>query len=340
MKARKKKETLLLDDFFRQQIAHLDENENHFTAANYRNARQSVRRFVGEESGCFPLKEVTGQWVSDYVVYMQDTDKLSASSADCYYRILRAVYNKAVKQSRVEEAEEYPFKYINIAVPPTLKRALSETEVCRLRDAKLTGEKARARDVFMFLFYARGMCFVDLFKLKKSDLYGGYINYSRSKTSMPLRVKIIPELRELIDRYEEEDSPYLFPFLHRNRYHKEKEVAEQSALKRVNRQLEEIGKALDFPFPLTTYVARQTWASLVESCGTATAIISQALGHSSERVTRIYMKGMPSHVIDETNEEMLNALIRYNSKKGKGKNKKCLIPCKNRTSHRSVKINP
>ena len=38
MKARKKKETLLLDDFFRQQIAHLDENENHFTAANYRNA--------------------------------------------------------------------------------------------------------------------------------------------------------------------------------------------------------------------------------------------------------------------------------------------------------------
>ena len=164
MKARKKKETLLLDDFFRQQIAHLDENENHFTAANYRNARQ---------------------WVSDYVVYMQDTDKLSASSADCYYRILRAVYNKAVKQSRVEEAEEYPFKSINIAVPSTLKRALSEIEVCRLRDAKLTGEKARARDVFMFLFYARGMCFVDLFKLKKSDLYGGYINYSRSKTAMP-----------------------------------------------------------------------------------------------------------------------------------------------------------
>ncbi|GKG76009.1 hypothetical protein CE91St1_51520 [Parabacteroides goldsteinii] len=50
-----------------------------------------------------------------------------------------------------------------------------------------------------------------------------------------LRVKIIPELRELIGRYDEEDSPYLSPFLHRNRYHKEKEVAEQSALKRVNR---------------------------------------------------------------------------------------------------------
>ncbi|GKG76008.1 hypothetical protein DXA15_24610 [Parabacteroides sp. AM58-2XD] len=87
-------------------------------------------------------------------------------------------------------------------------------------------------------------------------------------------------------------------------------------------------------------MARYTWATLVESSGTATAIISQALGHSSERVTRIYMKGMPSHVIDETNEEMLNVLIRYNSKKGKGKNKKCLIPCKNRTSQCSVKNNP
>ena len=83
MKARKKKETLLLDDFFRQQIVHLDENENHFTAANYRNARQSVRRFVGEESGCFPLKEVIGQWVSDYVVYMQDTDSAGYRYLSC-----------------------------------------------------------------------------------------------------------------------------------------------------------------------------------------------------------------------------------------------------------------
>lgn len=340
MKNQEKKEVMLLDDYFEQQIGQLKANENCFTAANYRNTLQSVHRFVGQRSGRFCLGEVTSGWVSDYVCYMQDTDKLSPGSADCYLRTLRAVYNKALKQYRIEEPEVYPFKAVTIVVPPTMKRALTKEEVCQLRDTKLAGEKARARDLFMFLFYARGMCFVDVFNLQASDLYGGYINYNRSKTDMPLRVKIIPELLELIDRYAEKDSPYVFPFLRRNRYHGEKEVSEQSSLRQINRNLRKLGEELEFAIPLTTYVARHTWATLVEACGTATAIISQGLGHSSERVTKTYMKGMPSHVIDETNEEMLNSFIREKSTKRKGKNKKCLIPCKNRTTNTSVNNTP
>lgn len=65
-----------------------------------------------------------------------------------------------------------------------------------------------------------------------------------------------------------------------------------------------------------------------------TSIISQGLGHSSERVTRIYMKGMPSHVIDNANEEMLNRLVRRKKKKKKGKNKKCPFLGKKETRHR------
>ncbi|WP_455641125.1 tyrosine-type recombinase/integrase [Parabacteroides sp.] len=344
MKSREKKGILLLDHYFQQQIRYLNESEKRFTAASYRNTMQSVRRFIGESSDCFYLENVTSEWVSDYVSYMQETDHLSAGSANCYFRTLRAVYNKALKQYRIEEPEEYPFKSNTIVVPPTIKRALSKEDVCLLRDAELTGEKARARDIFMFLFYARGMCFVDLFNLKKSDFYGGYINYSRSKTDMPLRVKIIPELQELAERYAEESSPYLFPFLHHNRYKSEKEVSEQSALRQVNRNLRAVGEELKLSIPLTTYVARHTWATLVEACGTATSIISQALGHSSERVTKTYMKGMPSHLIDDTNEEMLNSFIRGKSmkskKKGKSKNKKCLIPCKNRTSNSYLMKNP
>lgn len=336
MKSREKKEILLLDHYFQQQIRYLNENEKRFTAANYRNTLQSVRRFVGESSDCFYLGSVTSDWVSDYVSYMQETDHLSAGSANCYLRTLRAVYNKALKQYRIEEPAESPFKANRILVPSTMKRALAKEDVCLLRDAELVGEKARARDIFMFLFYARGMCFVDLFNLKKSDLYGGYINYHRSKTNMPMRVKIIPELQELIERYAEEDSMYLFPFIHRNRYKTEKEVSEQSALRQVNRNLGAVGKELKFSIPLTTYVARHTWATLVEACGTGTSVIGQALGHSSERVTKTYMKGMPSRLIDETNEEMLNSFIREKSKKGKSKNKKCLTPCKNRTSNTSV----
>lgn len=68
---------------------------------------------------------------------------------------------------------------------------------------------------------------------------------------------------------------------------------------------------------LTTYVARHSWASLIEECGMSIAIISQGMGHGSERVTKTYMRGMPSRVIDNANEEMLNRLIRKKSTEDK-----------------------
>lgn len=335
MKSREKKKGVLLDRYFRQQVERMNGQNSYFTAANYRNTLQSVLRFAGKKSENLRVDDITSEWVSAYVGYMLDTEKLSEGTADCYYRTLRAAYNKAVREYGIEEAAGYPFKCVNIAVPPTLKRALSENDICHLRDMKLTGEKACARDLFMFLFYARGMCFVDVFNLKKKDVHNGYINYKRSKTGNPLQVKIIPEARVLIERYSESDSPYVFAFLHRNRYKQGCEVTEQSALKRINRNLGVLGEELGFPNPLTTYVARHTWATLVEACGTTTAIISQALGHSSERVTRTYMKGLPSHVIDGVNDEMLDSFIREKTNKRrdrKDKKKRCLTPSKNETS--------
>ncbi|MCD7848377.1 MAG: tyrosine-type recombinase/integrase, partial [Parabacteroides sp.] len=155
---------------------------------------------------------------------------------------------------------------------------------------------------------------------------------------------IIPEVRALIDKYADAESDYLFPSLRENR-RGEGEVSEKSALRRLNRGLEQVGKELRITQILTTYVARHTWASMVESCGMNTAVISQGLGHSSERVTRIYMKGMPSHVIDKANEEMLNQTVRLRRKRKKErgnlknkeegeKKKKCHLLSKKGTLHR------
>ena len=106
-----------------------------------------------------------------------------------------------------------------------------------------------------------------------------------------------------------------------------KEIAEKSSLRRINRQLNKIGKMMGLK--LTTYVARHSWASLLEECGFATSVISNGMGHGSERTTKKYLKGMPSQVIDNANEEMLNRLIRRNPTEDE---KKCLLLSKNETS--------
>ena len=40
----------------------------------------------------------------------------------------------------------------------------------------------RIRDMFLFSFYTRGMSFIDMAYLKKSDLKNGIITYRRRKT--------------------------------------------------------------------------------------------------------------------------------------------------------------
>lgn len=320
---------LCLADVFKEQIDYLGKSKSQFTANNYRNVYRSVVDFVGEKkAGKFNVTDVTDLWLNAYIMHVQESGNLSLNSIDSYCRVLRAVYNKAVKMHSIPIGANHPFSDIRISVPATLKRSLAKEGIWKIinLDLSIQEELSKARDLFMFLFYARGMCFVDVFNLCYDSINGEYISYRRSKTSAPLQVKIIDEMQEIIDRYREADNPYIFPFLRRNQYNG-KEISEKSALKRINRQLGKIGKMVGLK--LTTYVARHSWASLMEECGTSIAIISQGMGHCSERTTKTYLRGIASHVIDDANEGMLNKLIRGNLTSNE---KKCPILCQNETS--------
>ena len=310
------------------------------TASNYESALRSVQKYLGEDAGAFLLSEVVPGLVERYAVYLKTQQDLKAGSANCYFRNLRAVYNKAVKEGIILSPGTSPFRGVTIPVPPTAKRTLSAEDMRKITETRLPEKMpprtknnlSRARDIFLFLFHARGMCFVDVFNLRKENVHGEYIGYSRSKTGVALQVKITPELKQLMERYEDADSPYLFPFL-REKQRGDGDVRCKSALRRINRHLGKLGDIFGISNLVTTYSARHTWASLLESCGVNTAVISQGLGHSSERVTRIYMKGMPSHVLDGANEQMLNCFLRDKKKKEKEINKKCPLLCKKGTFH-------
>jgi len=49
-------------------------------------------------------------------------------------------------------------------------------------------------------------------------------------------------------------------------------------------------------------VARHTWATLAKQCGAPVAVISEGLGHASEKITHIYLKEFDSDVLDRINE--------------------------------------
>ena len=59
-----------------------------------------------------------------------------------------------------------------------------------------------------------------------------------------------------------------------------------------------IGEELHIPIKLTTYVARHSYATILKRAGVSISIISESLGHSSERVTQIYLDGFENSQID------------------------------------------
>ena len=67
---------------------------------------------------------------------------------------------------------------------------------------------------------------------------------------------------------------------------------------KVNKRLKTIGKELGIPITLTTYVARHSQATVMKRAGVSTAVIREIMGHSSERVTQIYLDSFDNEQVD------------------------------------------
>ena len=118
-----------------------------------------------------------------------------------YARILRAVYNRAVDMEMIEDKR--PFRHVYTGIGKTRKRALPLVAIKSIKtiDLSASAELEFARDMFMFSFYLRGISFVDMALLKKSDLSRGYLVYRRRKTGQKMTIKWTAEMQTILNKY-------------------------------------------------------------------------------------------------------------------------------------------
>lgn len=164
-----------------------------------------------------------------------------------------------------------------------------------------------ARDIFMFSFYTRGMSFIDMAFLKKKDLQNGILIYRRHKTGQQLYIKWEKPMQDIIEKYDTEDTPYLLPIIKNINCSERQQYL--SAVHLINRKLKKLGEILELPAPLTTYVARHAWASIAKSKNISVSVISEAMGHDSERTTRIYLASLDTSSVDKANKLILTSLL-------------------------------
>ncbi|MDO4165410.1 MAG: site-specific integrase [Bacteroides sp.] len=293
-----------LFNFMGKLIARFRQMNRVGTANNYNATINSFRRFRGDKD--ISISMLNRQLMEDYQDYLK-SEGVTLNTISFYMRILRAVYNRAVSQGLTGDVQ--PFRTVYTGMEKTKKRAISVDDIKRISKLEFPSKPhlCFARDVFLFLFLCRGMSFIDAAYLKKTDVKHGVIIYRRHKTGQELRIKVIPPIRELIERYTLEKSPYLLPII------TEPDVNERlqygAALRRVNNGLKTIGKLIDLPDLLTTYVSRHTWATIAKCKNIPISVISDALGHDSVITTQIYLASMDMATIDEANDLIIGDLF-------------------------------
>ena len=142
--------------------------------------------------------------------------------------------------------------------------------------------------------------------LTKANLDNDRLIYVRQKTKKRIILPLSIQAKEIIDKYTDSARKYLFPVLD-NKSRTVTQVKDRiyDVLANINHHLNEIGKSLGIELKITTYVARHSYATVLKRAGVSTAIISESLGHSSERVTQIYLDCFDNEQVDNAMKNLL-----------------------------------
>lgn len=296
-------ESCSLVKFAEKVVVQLGERKEHRLTETYSCAMRSFMRF--RKGKDIKLTDITRKVIDDYECYLKQ-EGLTLNSISFYMRILRAIFNRAVREGLVQDCR--PFSNVFTKMTKTAKRAVPIEVIQKLATAQIKNKTEQlARDLFLFSFYTRGMSFVDIAFLKKSDIHNGYLIYKRKKTGQELKVAWRPQMQAIVDKHPSYDGEHLLGVLDmqlpknlRDQYHY-KQCHINEALKRLSNRLE-------LGIHLTMYVARHSWATIAKEQNVPISVISDSMGHNSEKTTRIYLKSVDADVIDRSNDLLIEAV--------------------------------
>lgn len=225
-----------------------------------------------------------------------------------YMRTIKAIYNRGIKDDIIERVH-YPFLKYQIKTNPTEKRAIKLESIKKILELNL--DKGHSlfhfRNYFLLSYMTMGMSFIDMAFLRKQDIVDDRIKFQRRKTSKVYDIKITNQMRAILKFYisKKEKHEFILPVIKRDMLELQYKDA-QWGLKTYNTGLKEIAKLCGIEERLTSYVSRHSFATHALFKNIPLAAISAMLGHSKLSTTQIYLKSLPSNVLDDYQEDLNN----------------------------------
>ncbi|MEZ3591344.1 MAG: site-specific integrase [Muribaculaceae bacterium] len=292
-----------LFNYMQSMIVLLKQRNQTRTAETYKAALNSIKKYLADAD--IMLDAISSETMLAYEAYLKSKGN-SPNTISFYMRIFRAVYNNAVENDIIENRN--PFRKVFTGAEKTVKRALPLQTIRKIKnmDLSLTPKTEFARDMFMLSFYLRGMSFIDMANLKKTDLELGHVTYRRRKTGQRLIIEWTKEMQMIVDKYPDNPTEYLLPIITKDGVNQQRLA--RNVGERINHHLKKVAEKVGVVIPLTMYCARHSWASAAKAKGIPLTVISEGMGHDSEATTQIYLASLETSVVDKANALILKSL--------------------------------
>lgn len=284
---------------FRYYINLLKEEERLRYAGMYEVSYNSFIKYAGTLD--IPFSDIDSSWLKKYEIWML-RQNLAVNTIGTRIRHLRVIFNLAIEKSTIK-SDCYPFHSYKVSKmsAKTAKRALTKDDIMRVIAYKgKTNMEILAVDLFSFSYFSAGINFIDMAYLTRDNIKEDKLEYSRAKTKKKIIIPLQKEAVTIIAKYGDTSPVYIFPIF--TSFHKtdvQKANRLHKVLAKVNTALKRIGEELCLPQKLTTYVARHSFATVLKRAGVSTSIISESLGHSSEKITQTYLDSFENSQIEE-----------------------------------------
>lgn len=205
-------------------------------------------------------------------------------------------------------------KQLRITTAKPVKQKLNAMELNLLATVDLVAgtNLCIARDIFMLQVYLRGVRIGDLVQAYCRQFDEGRFTYKSEKTGKEMAIKLVPQAIVIIDTYRGQGErlfplfnwspdPFLGKFDNERNRLKHKETCTSI----VNNNLKKIAKLVGITKPLSTHIARHTFARMAIDKINNPMITMELLGHSSLAIHQGYLNDIrKDDVLDQAADDI------------------------------------
>jgi integrase len=310
-KGTEKPNSLLLRELFDNYII-----SNQTIKLKTKNLLRGTANFLEKYKKDVSVGDITPTFLNRFIKAKMD-EQYSRATVDSHLRHLRQIINYfKFKVKVIPEQYEYPFGKGKCTVSSYFprKRVLSEKEILSIIDMTEfeNPDEEYARDIFLMSYYCNGSNFVDLLRMRWTQITGDYITLIRKKTETTRKnnikdivVPIDTKLQSILDRVGVKSSTYILGQIKDGYTESYFENKNHKLKGKINANLTKIGKRLGLSTPLNYSKARDCYATTLMRAGVPIYDISQALGHSDIKTTIHYLASLDIERTFEINSKLL-----------------------------------